>query len=290
MPELPEVETLAKGLQSIVGYKIVRIHFFRSKLRENIPTEKISKLVTGKRVVAVSRRGKYLLFTVSDGGKETTNVTLISHLGMSGVFCLLRQNKDSQKDFQSHTHFYIKLNKGDHSLTCAYSDPRRFGRLSFMEGSDNSLENHRFLKGLGIEPLEVSAEVLASHMAAKAKSKRAHIKGFLLNQGVVAGIGNIYASESLYVSGIMPNRVVSTLKTGEWQRLALGIQSVLQKAIELGGSTLKDFHHLDGQQGYFSLNAQVYMRDGQACEICGGTVKKSYQQNRSTYYCVTCQH
>ena len=297
MPELPEVETIARGLSALEGQAVTGISFLRTDLREPVSVDKIQNFVTGSQIVQIKRRGKYLLWKFVRANSADTIDTdnsrgmLICHLGMSGAF-RLQQNppKDFADHFLPHTHWYLQSQHEGTSWLCCFTDPRRFGRLSLWLGSEEDAgSSHPYLRSLGPEPLDLSEEGLAQRLKSKASRGKRSLKALLLDQEVVAGLGNIYASEALFKAGIKPIRLGASLTDEEWIVVAKGVKAALQKAINLGGSTLRDFRGLDGQEGLFAMHADVYGRDGKICKRCGGIIKKIVQQQRATYYCPACQ-
>ncbi|VAW22442.1 Formamidopyrimidine-DNA glycosylase [hydrothermal vent metagenome] len=289
MPELPEVDIIRQGLAPfVVGARIERVILNRPDLRNVFPPSFATRL-EGAEVINISRRAKYLLFTLSN------NETLLSHLGMSGNFRFGRPDRQTiniKHGFEKHDHVILELS-GTHSPTpfLIYSDPRRFG---FMDLSTDP-QNCKYLKKLGPEPFgnEFNAVALAKNLA----GRRGAIKAALLDQGVVAGLGNIYVCEALYRAGIDPRVRAMDLVTGSRERilqleaLVGHIKDVLGEAIASGGSTLKDYKKVDGSTGYFQHGFKVYGREGETClaKGCSGTIKRISQSARSSFYCPVCQ-
>jgi formamidopyrimidine-DNA glycosylase len=275
MPELPEVETVCRGLAlRLVGRRIKRVIQRRPNLRFPLPERMVSRL-EGRSVVAVSRRAKYILVQLDD------DHVLLGHLGMSGrmiVGCA------PVKDFDAHDHVVIETDDG---TSVRFNDARRFGFLDLVAGCD--LERHRLLADLGPEPLgnDFSGPVLDEALRGKATP----IKSALLDQRVVAGLGNIYVSESLFWAGLSPCRLARTVRGERAERLAGAIRQVLTAAIAAGGSSLRDFVQVDGELGYFQNSWAVYEREGQACPGCNcklattGGIRRIVQTGRSTFYC-----
>ena len=280
MPELPEVETVRRGLEEyLIGHTLREIQLNREGLRFPFPTD-LRDVLKGKTVLTIDRRGKYLLIRLSE------NKTLLSHLGMSGSFTFVKESEYRSKK-HDHLLFYLSNNS-----ILVYNDPRRFGVIDvFQTGGDNS---HRLLHHLGPEPILDSWNTTV--FANSIRNRKGAIKTTLLNQQVVVGVGNIYACEALFLSGISPRRGAGSI-AGKMQpgirakRLVKSIKTVLTKAIEAGGSTLKDFQNVDGKAGYFAHQFNVYGREGESClrELCSGEIKRFVQGGRSTFYCPKCQ-
>ena len=291
MPELPEVETVARGLQTLVGFHITEFSFTRHHLREPIPTDLIQTQFNNQTLAQVTRRGKYLLWHITHHHTTKPLGGLICHLGMSGIFSLTRCSS-KPPILPKHTHWQVRLeDPRTHDLwLCYYTDPRRFGRLSLWQHKDIHPNHHPFIKSLGPEPLELTTTQLKDHLNHhRQRSTQISIKALLLNQTTVAGIGNIYANEALFKAKINPFRKACTLKQHECLHLANSIQTTLEHAIELGGTTLKNFKYLNGYEGLFAPECQVYNQHGQPCKHCGDTIVKTMQQQRATYLCPTCQ-
>ncbi|MVZ96373.1 bifunctional DNA-formamidopyrimidine glycosylase/DNA-(apurinic or apyrimidinic site) lyase [Sphingorhabdus sp. IMCC26285] len=269
MPELPEVETTVAGLRKVLeGDVIARAQAFRADLRWPMPVD-LRQRLTGARVTGLGRRAKYgLIYTDRDD-------VLIFHLGMSG-----RWRVDPSK-MEKHDHFVIETQSG---RLAALNDPRRFGSLDIT--SLIELDNFKAFKGMGPEPL--SDDFDASVLMAALHGRTAPIKAMLLNQNVVAGLGNIYVCEALHMAGISPATAARKINKSRLERLVAAIKEVLTAAIAVGGSTLRDFAAPDGELGYFAKDWRVYGREGQAC-ICGAPVLRQIDSGRSTFYCGKCQ-
>ena len=287
MPELPEVETVRGGLApAMEGRRILAAEARRPDLRFPLP-ERFAARLTGTRVTRLGRRAKYLLIELGSGE------TLIAHLGMSGRFLIEAEGADGQTPGGftldpggrgTHDHVVFTLEGG---VRITYNDPRRFG---FMDlAATDGLESHAFFAALGPEPLSnaFNGPVLSGALA----GKRTPIKAALLDQRVVAGLGNIYVCEALHRSGISPRRLAASVAGARAERLAGAVKAVLQDAIAAGGSTLKDFAHADGSLGYFQHAFDVYGREGEGCRRvgCGGAVARYVQSGRSTFACGRCQ-
>ena len=271
MPELPEVETIRRGLQesvcgSVITQVVVRDRRLRWPIADNI--ESALALATIKQV---GRRGKYLLLT-------TTHGSLIVHLGMSGSLILESNNAIAKK----HTHVEIALQNG---RCLRYHDPRRFGSMHWVESSPLT---HPLLRDLGPEPLEPTFG--AETLFVKSRQRSVAVKNFIMNSHVVVGVGNIYASEALFIAGIHPNRKAGQISRRRYQRLAEAIKAVLQKAISAGGTTLRDYVNGDGAPGYFAQELNVYGRKGQPCRQCARAILMRTIGQRASFYCPNCQH
>jgi formamidopyrimidine-DNA glycosylase len=267
MPELPEVETTVRGLERVLdGQRIARVEARRPDLRRAMPVD-LGQRLTGARVTGLRRRAKYGLIDTDRGD------TLVFHLGMSGRW------RVDPSEIEKHDHLILVTEAG---RRLALNDPRRFGSLDLVQ--TYGLGEWPPFKALGPEPLELHASELKRRLA----GRKAAIKLLLLDQRIVAGLGNIYVCEALYRSGIDPRRVGGLLSLQRLRRLVPAIHDVLAEAIEAGGSTLRDFASPDGELGYFSKRFAVYDREGKPC-ACGGTVKRIVQGGRSTFFCTRCQ-
>lgn len=268
MPELPEVEVSRMGISPhLVGVQVKAIEVRTPKLRWPIPYE--LKQLEGQVIRSITRRAKYLLLEVDSG-------TAIIHLGMSGSLRVLDAPIKSGK----HDHVDLFLMNGK---LLRYNDPRRFGAWLWCEKGST----HSVLSNLGPEPL--TDEFNADYMAKRAVGKRVAIKQFIMDNKHVVGVGNIYANESLFMARILPNREAQSLTEAEWQQLVDAIKTVLAKAIEQGGTTLKDFAQADGKPGYFAQELLVYGRSGQPCPECGMIIQEQKIGQRNSFYCRTCQ-
>ena len=274
MPELPEVEVSRQGLlPHLRGQRILGATFRTPRLRHEMPAALASRLV-GLRVDDIERRGKYLLF---DCGSGAGGGWLILHLGMSGSLRLIAPGTPPQK------HDHVDLVFAHTALR--FRDPRRFGTLLWHEGE--KIGEHPLLGALGIEPL--SSEFDGDWLYARTRGRRAPIKPLLMDSHTVVGIGNIYASESLFAAGISPLRAAGRISRQRYQRLVPAIRATLENSIAAGGSSLRDYVHSDGGAGCYQLSCAVYDREGQACPRCGGFVRTLRQAGRSTFYCPRCQ-
>ena len=268
MPELPEVETTVRGLEQVLkGRRIERVEARRPDLRRAMPVD-LGQRLTGARITGLHRRAKYGLIDTDRGD------TLIFHLGMSGRWRI------DPSIIDKHDHLVVDTDDG-HKI--ALNDPRRFGSLDLLR-TDELAEWAPF-KALGPEPLDISAKELKQRL----EGRNAAIKLLLLDQRIIAGLGNIYVCEALHRAAIDPRKAAGSISLARLKRLVPAIHDVLCEAIAAGGSTLRDFASPDGELGYFSKQFAVYDREGQKC-VCGGTVKRIVQGGRSTFYCPGCQH
>lgn len=275
MPELPEVETVRRGLAAVLeGRRLARVQAFRPDLRLPLPLD-FGQALTGKCVTALGRRAKYLLMTVEDGP------VVIGHLGMSGRM-LITRDPDAVRGKHDHLRFLT-----DDGTLVSFCDPRRFGLFTFADPV--SLDTHPLLAGLGPEPLDDA--FTPAVLAAAIKDRLAPIKAALLDQRVVAGLGNIYVSEALFRARVSPLRAAGSLKRREIEALVPAIKVVLNEAIAAGGSSLRDHVQPSGELGYFQHRFAVYDRAGEACPGCDcdrartGGITRVVQSGRSTFYC-----
>lgn len=270
MPELPEVETTRSGIEPhLLGQTIQDIIIRQPRLRWPVP-QKLKQLLPGQQVLAVERRAKYLFLRLTKG-------TIIIHLGMSGSLRILPANSQPG----SHDHIDILLDK-----TCLrLRDPRRFGALLWTAVDPTK---HKLIKYLGPEPL--SDEFDGDYLYRLSRSRKVAVKNFIMDSKVVVGVGNIYASESLFRAGINPIRSSCCIAQKRYVDLAEEIKQVLSEAIEQGGTTLKDFQREDGSAGYFAQKLQVYGRENNPCMNCGRPIVKRTIGQRSSFYCTYCQH
>lgn len=273
MPELPEVETTVRGLAAVLnGVRLTAVTPRRADMRHPFPVD-LRQRMTGARVTGLARRAKYGLIH-SDRGD-----TMIFHLGMSGRWRI------DPAEIEKHDHLLLETATG-HRL--ALNDPRRFGSVDLV--ATNTLDSHAVFANLGPEPL--SEHFHGAHLAAAFAGRMRPVKALLLDQHVVAGLGNIYVCEALNIAGISPNRKGAFIARKRLDSLAGAIRDVLVKAIADGGSTLRDYARPDGELGYFSTQWRAYGREGELCPnhgTCGGTIKRIVQSGRSTFYCAACQ-
>lgn len=275
MPELPEVETTRSGIAPhIDGKTISKLVVRQPKLRWPIPDE-LPSIVKNQSVLAVRRRAKYLLIDI---GKSKLKGTLIIHLGMSGS---LRVIKGKPPEALKHEHFDLMFSN---ELMLRFTDPRRFGACLWQDAKE---KDNPFLDHLGPEPLSDSFN--SEYLYKKSRKRSSAIKTFVMDQKIVVGVGNIYASESLFLSGINPKKAAGKISKAKFDLLVQCIKQVLSKAIAEGGTTLKDFVGSDGKPGYFAQQLNVYGRTGEPCVICQSPIKQITQGQRSTFYCPKCQ-
>jgi formamidopyrimidine-DNA glycosylase len=292
MPELPEVETVRRGLQPVMeGAKIVKAEARRKDLRFPFQKDFVARL-TGQTVTGLGRRAKYLLADLGSGD------VLLMHLGMSGSFRVVGADEPNtpgkfhhpRNEDRTHDHVVFQMSSG---ASVIFNDPRRFGYMKII--ARKALGDEPLLKGLGPEPLgnEFDAKMLAQSCA----NKKTSLKAALLDQRVVAGLGNIYVCEALYRSQLSPRRLAATLATKKGEptdharRLVNAIHAVLNQAIKAGGSSLRDHRQTSGELGYFQHSFQVYDREGEKCQTagCSGIVRRFTQNGRSTFWCPRCQ-
>ena len=270
MPELPEVETTRRGIRTaLAGCAITGMVLRERRLRWPVPRGLPGRLA-GQRILEVRRRAKYLLIDLERG-------TLIAHLGMSGSLRVLPEATPPL----AHDHYDLLLDSGS---CLRFNDPRRFGCLLWVTGDAT---RHRLLAGLGPEPLERGFD--ADYLVDKARGRRVAIKQFLMDQRIVVGVGNIYASEALYRAGVDPRRAAGRVPRKKIERLVVAVREVLRAAIRHGGTTLRDYVNADGAPGYFSQDLFVYERSGLPCRHCGTAIRQVVQGQRSTYFCPSCQ-
>lgn len=290
MPELPEVETVGTGLRPVLeGHTIIHVETRRGDLRIPFPND-FARRLTGRKVKRLWRRAKYLMAELDN------DETFVIHLGMSGRIAVYTDGRphklgnfvypaappDAGKGKHDHVVF-----ETDAPARIVFTDHRRFGLMTLIETKD--LDTHRLFKAVGIEPL--SAKFDAAFLAKALKGKKTPIKSALLDQRVIAGLGNIYVCEALFRSGVSPRRLAKSLTPKQILPLLKAIKSVLKQAIAAGGSSLRDHRRADGEMGYFQKTFQVYDREGAPCrkKQCKGKIKRIVQAGRSTFYCPTCQ-
>jgi formamidopyrimidine-DNA glycosylase len=283
MPELPEVETVARGLRkTILGRRILSVHLGKTDFIDD-PVA-LEQRLPGRIIEAVDRYGKFMLIRLSpvhadsntapSSNGDSSPAALLVHLGMTGQIGSLPAAQPPAK----HTHVVMPL---DDSRELRYTDPRRFGRLAYLDQSLLAKELPRF----GADPLEISA----ADFLAQTRSRRARIKALLLDQSFLRGVGNIYADESLWRAKIHPARLASSLSAGQARILHRSLRAVLQKAIAMHGSSISDFLDADGEPGWYQRQHRVYGREGRACQRCGSIIRRMIVAGRSSYFCPTCQ-
>jgi formamidopyrimidine-DNA glycosylase len=292
MPELPEVETVRRGLQPVMeGERIVKAEARRKDLRFPFQKDFVARL-TGQTVTSLGRRAKYLMADLASGD------VLLMHLGMSGSFRVIKdedtkmpgQFHHPRAEDRAHDHVVFHMSSG---AAIVFNDPRRFGYMKII--ARRALDDEPLLSGLGPEPL--GNEFDAAMLARSCANKKTSLKAALLDQRVVAGLGNIYVCEALFRSHLSPRRLAATLATKKAEptdrakRLVDAIHAVLNQAIKAGGSSLRDHRQTSGELGYFQHSFQVYDREGEKCQTdgCSGIVKRFTQNGRSTFWCPKCQ-
>ena len=269
MPELPEIETIKRGISNLVGNEIHNLIIRNDSLRYKIsPTLKND--IVNKIILSIKRRAKYLLL-------KLTNGVIIIHLGMSGRLTLLN---DKSTPVKKHDHFDIVFN----NQILRYNDPRRFGLIIYTD----NLSNSPLLKNLGPEPLEKN--FTPTYLMAKLQNKKSAIKKLIMDNHIVVGVGNIYACESLFLAKISPLRDGNSITANEAKLLVQSIRNILKNAIELGGSTLRDYQTADGSLGYFQNVHKVYAKSGKACDECGTLILEKRLGQRNSFYCPNCQN
>ena len=282
MPELPEVETVKRGLEEfIINENIKKVYLSKFSLRFPWPKDFVSKVV-GKKIISIKRRAKYIIIGLND------NYSIIAHLGMSGSYKVLKKSEAQDYVILKHDHLIFDLD----NFKIVYNDPRRFG---YIDLTNQEPETHKFLSSLGPEPL--SNYFNADNIAKTLFNKSKPIKNSLLDQNIVSGLGNIYVCEALFRSKINPKKNCSKLVTSKGKPrknlilLVEKINAVIKEAIESGGSSLRDFSSISGKMGYFQSSFNVYNRENEKCllDCCDGVIKRIVQSGRSTFFCSKCQ-
>lgn len=270
MPELPEVETTARGIRPhIKGLKITDAVVRQKKLRHRVPGN-LSQLLKNRRVTDVTRRAKYVLIHLDEGH-------LIIHLGMTGNLRVIKKPPPAQK----HDHIDIRFEDG---RVLRFADPRRFGCVLHTRRDPNL---HRLLRPLGPEPF--SEDFTPTRLYGLSRKRKVAVKNFIMNGAVVVGVGNIYASEALFRAGILPHRPAGRISLDKYAALHGHIKDVLREAIKAGGTTLRDYTNADGFAGYFLQQLDAYGRKGEPCHRCDGVIKMKVIGQRSSFYCTGCQ-
>jgi len=270
MPELPEVETTVNGIKPwLENKRIQKINVYNPSLRWAIPDDLPEKYLTQK-ITSISRRAKYILIHLE------TKATLILHLGMSGSLMII----NNETPLAKHDHFEMIMDDG---TILRFNDPRRFGCV--LDSQD--FKNHKLIYKLGPEPLLPDFD--GQYLKKKSLNKTQAVKNFIMDGHIVVGVGNIYASESLFIAGIHPNKPAGKVSLTKYKQLALVIKKVLAQAIQSGGTTLKDFINADGKPGYFAQELKVYGRKDLPCVNCGKNILQKTIGQRSTFYCSLCQ-
>ena len=273
MPELPEVETVRRGLEEMLVNrpKIREVILRRADVRFPIP-KTLPQRLKGQVIIGVRRRAKYLLI-------ETESAILLSHLGMTGSWRLFVAGEDDK-----HDHCYILLEDG---RQLAFRDPRRFGMLDLLEPGGE--DQHLRLKDLGVEPLD-KAKFTPEFLYRLSRRRRVALKVFIMDQKVVVGVGNIYASEALFRAGLRPQKLTARLTLENCERLVESIRSILSESIAAGGSSISDYRQASGAEGAFQERHVVYDRAGEPCRVCGAPIRTKVIGGRSTFWCGKCQH
>jgi formamidopyrimidine-DNA glycosylase len=280
MPELPEVETVRRGLvPAMEGKRILRVETRRKDLRFPFP-ENFNQRIEGSRMRHLGRRAKYLVGELSSGE------ALIMHLGMTGRFTVSGKkpgkfHHEAGED-DKHDHVVFEMQGG---ARIVFNDARRFGFMDLWPLDD--IDSYPPFDGMGPEP--ISNQFSGAYLEEAFADKKAPVKAALLDQYVVAGLGNIYVCEALFRAGISPKKLAGAIKRDKLEKLAVEIRKVIEEAIEAGGSTISDFETTSGELGYFQHRFQVYDREGDACVVCSKPVKRLVQSGRSTFYCASCQ-
>jgi len=273
MPELPEVETIARGMrEALLGRRILSVRLNKTDFIDDPAAMELR--LPGTTVLQIRRLGKNLLVDLRSSDGEKSSVSLLIHLGMTGQIAIISPDAPIPK----HTHVFLSLDDG---RELRYTDVRRFGRMAILSDS----EQERVLGGLGVEPLEISE----TEFRARILSRNSQIKALLLNQSVVRGMGNIYADEALWFAKIHPKKVGAKLTDAEVRRLYRAMQQILKEAIRLKGSSVSDYQDTDGQKGTFQARHRVYQRDGEKCFRCGSLIRHDTVAGRSSHFCLRCQ-
>lgn len=275
MPELPEVETVKKGLEKIKNQEITQI--FRSTKKLRFESELDLNLLKNVKITKINRRARYLIL------ETDKQYSIIIHLGMSGRL-LLSETENNLKNYQPEKHDHFICEFSDKKLLI-FNDPRRFGFVDLF--LSKNLSNHKMLKHLGPEPL--SDDFNAKYLQEKLKNKITNIKTTMMDNKIVVGVGNIYINESLFESRISPLRSANSLNKKEIEKLVLTIKSILQTAINSGGSSINDYVDSDGNLGNFQNNFKIYGLENKDCVVCGSNIFRIVQNGRSTFYCKKCQ-
>lgn len=284
MPELPEVETVARTVDRRVrGLRILDAWFGSHPEPFKTPPDEQARGLLGRGFLSVHRTGKHIVCELGASSRgrsaktpdpgQQADAQWIVHLGMTGRLLVA----DAATPLPSHTHARLSLSSG---LELRFVDPRRFGRLAFKD-----LQHHTAFLSPGAEPLDIAAEAFAALF----RGRRLSIKAALLNQSLLAGVGNIYADESLFRAGIRPRRMAGRLSRAELERLRAALRQVLQHAIRLGGSSVSDYVNAEGESGFFQMEHCVYLRTGLPCRRCGTPIRRLLLAGRGTHYCPQCQ-
>ena len=275
MPELPEVEVIRRGLQvHLPGRRIEAVFHSGKKLRHPVPIEAMQRLLVGKRIDRVARRAKFLLLSMDDGA------VLVLHLGMTGRLGLFPVGSATA----AHDHLRWRLDNG---LELRLHDTRRFGSVRFVTAEDAPGIEETLFKATGPEPF--GEFCTPEYLFGQAQRKQQPVKSFLMDMKIIAGVGNIYANECLYTTGINPSRPAIDLSLHDWQRLLSNLLAILQHAIDCGGSTISDYVNASGKPGYFQVHFKVYGKKSKPCPECGTPIEKIRLGGRASYFCPKCQ-
>ncbi len=275
MPELPEVEVICQGIRPhLLGRTVTAIHHSGKQLRQPVPIDVLRREMIGHRITGVTRRAKYLQISIDSGAM------LIIHLGMTGNLGFFAPATDPAK----HDHLRFTL---DNNTELRYNDSRRFGSIQILTSRETADREATIFKTTGPEPF--SDAFSPDYLLRLAKGKDLAVKVFIMNTRVLAGVGNIYASESLFRAGILPGRKIRNINEKEWDRLITATREILQHAIACGGSTISNFINARQEKGYFQVNFKVYGRQGQPCPICREKIEKVRLGGRASYFCAKCQ-
>ncbi len=275
MPELPEVEVICQGLQShLLQQTILTVHCSGKNLRTRIDCQALQKELCNAKIVSLTRRAKYLLL------KTDTGASLIIHLGMTGNLGIFPLHSAGKK----HDHVCWLLGN---NTELRYNDTRRFGSIRLLKKADSAKEEKDFFAALGPEPL--SSACTTAYLVKKAEKRKQAIKSFLMDSHVIAGIGNIYANETLFTTGIHPGQPASSLSSKQWKRVLIALRKILKHAIACGGSTISDFVNASGEGGYFQMNFKIYGKTGEPCLQCRTHIEKIEVGGRASFFCPKCQ-
>lgn len=275
MPELPEVEVIRRGLQKhLPGRTVTTITWSGKNLRITMPYKQLQDSIEGEKILTVDRKAKYLLLRMGSGS------VLIIHLGMTGKTGIFTVGQAKAK----HDHLCLSL---DNNMEIRLNDTRRFGSVEVWPQETAITDERIFSESQGVEPF--SRDFTGERLARIAIKKTQSVKTFLMDSRRIAGVGNIYANETLFRAGIAPDTPAGKLKLRQWQGLAEQCQQILSAAIEAGGSTVSDFINSSGEPGYFQLQLQVYGKENSPCQLCGTTIRKTMIGGRATFFCPVCQ-
>ena len=275
MPELPEVEVIRRGLlPHVKGRRVIEVRFSGKQLRSLVPIELMQTKLVGATIEDVNRKAKYLLFPTDSGD------LLIIHLGMTGKLGVCKQGQQQA----THDHVFFLFDDG---TELRFNDTRRFGSVHFIQHGHRETEEKSFFRTTGPEPFD--SRITPAYFRKLAKGSSQTVKTFIMNGKNIAGVGNIYANESLFAAGVNPMLHAGRVTRGQWQKIIHHIRAVLEEAIDCGGSTINDFVNAGGEQVYFQMNFRVYGRADKPCSVCNMHIKKIVITGRASYYCPRCQ-